>query len=172
MPENIEPGVICPSPRSWISLSDCMKYMADNDDDPLKDLDYFHLLANGYLGSTITINFIDYIKKNYKIFSAKDILNNWNRDIEEDFKKMEVPELGFYSNELIKYLTANPKMTPKQSKNLVAFVKAIPKESASGFWAKFTTDCRTVATKWYNETEDAKDYIYGFLCKTISMGAN
>ena len=169
MPENIEEGKICPSPRSWVSLSDCIKYMTDQGDDILKDLDYFHLLAKGYLGDTITINFVEYVRKSYKIFSGDDILNKWDEHIEMEFSKMLVPELGFYHKEVLKYIKDKKKLTPKQSVNLLAYVKVIPKESASGFWSQFTSDSREIATAWYNKTAGAKDYIFGFLSKSKAL---
>jgi hypothetical protein len=169
MPENIEPGKVCPSPRSWISLSDCIKYMAENNDDPLNDLDYLYLLAQGYLGDAITVNFVEYIKKNYKIFSGEDILNKWKeKNLEQEFSQMLVPELGFYHTEIIRYIKNKEKLTSKQSINLLAFIQTIPKESASGFFAQFCNECRNIATTWYN-TPGVRDYIYGFLNRSKAL---
>lgn len=170
MPENIEPGIICPSPRSWIFLSDCIKYMAENGDDPLKDLNYLTLLAQGYLGNTISINFIDYIKKNYKVFNAEDILNKFDKDMRKTFKDMDVTEVTFYSKEITKYIKKkNIKLKKNQSENLFKFIKLIPKEAAAGFWAEFASDCRETATSWYQNTEGVKDYIFGFLSKKEAL---
>lgn len=170
MPENIEVGKISPSPRSWVSLSDCIKYMTENGDEVLKDLDYFLLLAKGYLGDTVSLNFIEYIRKNYKIFTGEDILNKWEeKDLEREFSVMTVPELGFYHEEIIKYILEKEKLTKRQSNNLFSFVKAIPKESAGGFWEQFCNKCRNAASTWYNSNEDIKDYIYSFLCKETAL---
>lgn len=169
MPENIEPGKICPSPRSWVSLSDIITYMAKNGDDPLEDLDYFHLLAKGYLGDTITVNFVEYVRKNYKVFTGADILNKWDERLEHEMSQMLVPELGFYHKEIMKFITEKKKLTPKQSGNLLKFVKIIPKESASGFWSLFTSEAREIATAWYQGTDGAKDYIFGFLSKKKAL---
>ena len=137
----------------------------------MKDLKYMTLLAKGYLGDTISINFIEYIRKNYKVFNAEDILNKFDRDkaMEKDFKDMVVTEITFYSKELVKYIKKQKKLTPKQSANLLLFVKMIPKEAASGFWSQFAQECRDVATKWYKETQGAQDYIYGFLAKKEAL---
>lgn len=171
MPENIEPGVICPSPRSWVFLSDCLHYMAENGGDPMKDLNYLTLLSKGYLGDTISINFIEYIRKNYKIFNAEDILNKYDKDkaMQDAFRDMVVTEITFYSKELVKHIKKSKKLSKKESDNLFRFVKAIPKEAASGFWSQFAQECRDVATKWYKETEGAQDYIYGFLAKKEAL---
>ena len=52
----IEAGKIIQSPRSWISLSDCIKYMTTNGDDVLRDHDYLTYLSKGYLGDTVALN--------------------------------------------------------------------------------------------------------------------
>lgn len=67
MPEskNITPGETSPSPRSWVNLSDCLIYMAEQGHDPLQDENYFTLLCKGYLGNTVSVNFVEYVKKNY-----------------------------------------------------------------------------------------------------------
>ena len=168
MPESIEPGKICPSPRSWVSLSTCFTHMAENGDDILKnDLDYSLLLSKGFLGDTISVNFIEYIRKNYKIYNGKDILTKWDEKIEHEFSQMLVPELGFYHAELIKYIKEKNELTEKESKNLLSYLKTIPTESASGFWSLFTGECRKVAEVWYKG--ENKDYIYGFLSKAEAL---
>jgi hypothetical protein len=149
MPEKIEPGVICPTPRSWILLSKVITYMADHDRDPLKDPDYLTLLSGGYLGSTISINFVDYIKKNYKVHNGSDLVNNFPT-YEEEFRGMVVTEIAFYSSEIVKYVKNLKKpLTNKQHKNLLLYMKTIPKEAASGFYSNFLKDCRDLCTKWF-----------------------
>jgi hypothetical protein len=64
--KNITPGEISPSPRSWVSLSDCLLYMAKQGQNPLKNENYLSRLCKGYLGNTVTANFVDYVKKNYE----------------------------------------------------------------------------------------------------------
>jgi len=170
MPENIEVGKISPSPRSWISLSDCIKYMTENGDEVLKDLDYFLLLAKGYLGDTVSLNFVEYIRKNYKIYTGDDILNKWEeKNLEQEFSTMDIPELGFYHEEIIKYIKKENKLSKRQGKNLFSFLKTIPKESAGGFWEQFLKQVRPIAVKWYSDNEEIKDYIFGFLCKEIAL---
>lgn len=165
MPEGIEIGKISPSPRSWVNLSDCIKYMIENNNNPFEDLDYLLLFSKGYLGDTISVNFIEYIRKNYKVYTGRDILDKWNEEIEKEFKEMPIPELDFYHKEIIKTIKEMGSLNERQSKNLSMYVKTIPKESASGFWSLFVGDLHSIASKWYDKTEDIKDYIYGFLCR-------
>lgn len=169
MPEKIEPGVICPTPRSWISLSKVITYMADHGMDPLKDLDYLTLLSGGYLGSTISINFVDYIKKNYKVHNGSDLVNNFPT-FQEEFKEMVVTEIAFYSSEIVKYIKNLKKpLTTKQHKNLLLYIKAIPKEAASGFYSDFLKNCRDLCTKWFEHSKEVSDYIYTILNKSAAM---
>jgi hypothetical protein len=175
MPEskNIRPGEISPSPRSWISLSDCLIYMADQDQDPLKDENYLTLLCKGYLGKTVAINFVDYVKKNYKIYSPEDILDtmNKNSELKEFFESIEPAECAYYSKEIVKYIAKLGKLTNSHSKNLFLWMKTVNKEIASGFWSVFVGENKTkaIARKWYSDTEGVQDYIYGFLAKDKAL---
>lgn len=169
MPEKVEPGVIAPSPRSWVSLSDIIKYMAKNGDDPLNDLDYLLLLSKGYLGNTVSMNFVDYVKNSYKIYSGKDIIDKMTDELEAEFKTMIVTETTFYNGEVIKYIKKLKKLTEKQSQNLYRYITAIPKESASGFWSTMMAECRELGTAWHKNQAGAKKYIMSLLSKTEAM---
>ena len=170
-----EVGKITPTPRSWISLSECMVYMAENGDDPLKDHNYLHLLARGYIGDIAT-NFLDYIKKNYKVYNAEDILNKYTDEMDADFKAMLVTEIAFYSKEISDYVKKTGKnLTKKQGDNLFRFYTSIPKEGAADFWALFSQEAGTAAAAWYRtegpadksgkKTYPVQDYTFGFLAK-------
>jgi AAA domain (dynein-related subfamily) len=166
----IEPGKIIESPRSWISLSDCIIHMTNNGDEVLKDPNYLTYLAKGYLGDTTGLDFVEYVKKDYKVYSATDILDKWNAEMAEDFKAMLVTDIAFYETELWTHIKkANKPLSRKQSKNLLDWVRLIPKESAAGFWSKFSLECQGIASKWYKETPGATDYIYGFLAKKMAL---
>jgi hypothetical protein len=118
----------------------------------------------------VAINYVDYIKKDYKIYSAQDILEKWNDVMEQEFKDMLVTEIAFYSTEIVTHIKKVNKNLPKrEAENLIRWVKAVPKESASGFWSKFSADCRDIAAKWYKEAPGATDYIFGFLAKSKAL---
>ena len=171
MPESksIRAGEISPSPRSWVSLSDCLVYMADQDVDPLKDENYLTLLCKGYLGQTVAVNFVDYVRKNYKIYSPRDILSTMdrNQELKEFFENVEPAECAYYSKEIVKHIGKLDKLTRTQSNNLRLWMKTVKKEIASGFWSRFIGDdkAKAIARKWYSDTEGVQDYIYGFLAK-------
>lgn len=172
-----EAGKITPTPRSWCKLSTCIDYMVKNGDDVMRDHNYLHHLARGYIGD-LTVNFVDYIKKNYKMYNGEDIVNKWNKEIEEDFKGMLVTEIAFYQKEICSYLSKQDKaLDKKQGKNLYQFLISIPKEAASGFWSMLSSECPKVATPWYKmeiEVDGKKklavqDYIYGNLSKKEAL---
>jgi len=168
----IEAGKIVESPRAWINLSDCVKYMTDQGDEVLKDHDYLHYLARGYLGDTVSTAWVEYIKKDFRVYSAEDILNKWTPEMEKEFGEMLVNELSFYETELISYIkkTAKP-LTKKQGENLAKWYTKIPKECTAGFWGKFSVDCRDIATKWYKETPGIDQYTIGVLSRRRSVGS-
>lgn len=168
MPEKIEPGVICPTPRSWMLLSKVITHMANQDMDPLKDPDYLTLLSGGYLGSTISINFVDYIKKNYKVHNGSDLVNNFPT-FQDEFRDMVITEIAFYSSEIVKYVKGLKKpLTSKQHKNLLMYMKTVPKEAAAGFYSDFLKNCRELCTKWFESTPDVSEYIYSILNKSAA----
>lgn len=169
-PENIESGNIYPSPRAWVLLSDSIKYMAENGDDPLKDLDYLTLLATGYVGSTVSINFVEYIKKDYRVLSATDILNKYNPDMNEEFQKMLATEVAFYNKVIVDYIKDEKvRLSPKQQANLFKYYQVIPKEQASGFWSYFSNQARDEATRWYKSAPKIADYTMSFLGKSSAL---
>lgn len=157
-PENMEPGKRYPSRRSWVNLSETIRHMTDNGDDVLRDADYLTLLSKGYVGETVAVNFVDYVLKDYRVFSAKEILNNFPK-LKEDFEKMIVTDLAFYNNEIVEYISKEKvKLNKKQSENLLKYYQTIPKEAAAGFWGEFSKQCREEATKWFATYPEVKKY--------------
>lgn len=173
MPENIERGVVSPSPRSWVKLSDILVYMTKNGDDLLKDLDYFALISKGFLGDTHTLDFIDYVRNNFKIYSGEDIIEKLTPTIINDIKAMEVPELAFYTTEIMNYLKRKDvaELNATQSKNMFNFVQTIPKECASGFWIILMKEHRNIGEKWHASSPAIKKYIMSCLSKKEALKA-
>jgi hypothetical protein len=170
-PETIEPGKIYPSRRSWCSLSEVCAHMEDLGSDPFKDLNYLTLLAKGYIGETVGLNFVEYVRKEYKVYTAEDVLNKWSEEMAKEFAELQPVEVAFYSNEITVYVKKhNKNLSKKQSENLFEFVKVVSKESASGFWLHFAKEARQIALTWYNHP-GVKEYLYGILNKSSSVGA-
>lgn len=165
VPEKIESGKRYPSRRSWVKLSNTIKYMKERNDDPLADLDYLILLAGGYVGTTVSLNFTEFIKKEYKVYSGEEIVNNFPK-LKEDFEKMIVTDFTFYNKEVVSFLKKdNVKLTKKQEGNLFGFVKIMPREAAAGFWADFRKECPAESVRWYKSSEEITNYVRDLLNK-------
>jgi len=158
-PDKLESGKKYSSRRSWVALSDVIKYMQGIGDDPLKDLDYLTLLAIGYVGSTIALNFVTFIKKDYKVFAPEDILSNF-RKFKEDFEHMEATDYAYYNNELVDYIKGmKTKLSKSQCENLFDYVKTIPKEIQAGFWTSFLDSAKEKATAWFQSDPSISDVL-------------
>lgn len=172
-PENLEPGKIAPSRRSWTSLSEVCQYMKDERNfDPFKDLDYLILLAKGYLGEAVAINFTEYVRKEYKIYSVSDIIDNWDKGMAKDFSRYMVAEVAFYSNEIADHFKkTGKKPTRKQCENLFKFLKTVPLEAATGFWVHFAKAAQAPAMAFYDHP-GVGEYLSESLQKDESLGGN
>lgn len=162
-PEDLQPGEIYPSPRSWVNLSRDLQHYNSVGHDLLKDLDYLMLLAKGCVGSTTAINFVEFIRKDYKTLTPEDILNRFNEEMERLVTQAESTETSFYCKNLTTYLKKNTEnLSSNQLGNLYRFFRALPREVAGGFWSGMTRDCRAHATKFHGY-KDVADYVMEIL---------
>jgi hypothetical protein len=170
VPDKVEPGKRYPSRRSWVKLSSTLQYMAEHGDDPLNDLDYLILLAGGYVGTTVAVNFKEFIQKDYKVYNAEEILNNFPK-FKGEFEKMLVTDFTFYNKIIVQHIKKSKveKLPAKQSANLFLYVKTMPREAAAGFWSGFRTDCSKASGVWYQSSAEITNYIRGLLNKSESM---
>ena len=167
-PETMEPGKIYPSRRSWVKFSNTMLFMRDQGDDPINDLDYLILLARGFVGA-ISVQFVEYIKKDYKVFSPEEILNNFPK-LKEEFEKMLATDITFYNKELVSYISKGSiKLNKKQSDNLFEYAKTIPRETASGFWSSFNQTCKEESAKFYKSKKEITDFIRGLFSRSEAL---
>jgi len=158
-PKEIKEGVRYPSRRSWFALSDEINGFAQIGDDPLADLDYLQLLSKAWVGSNEAIQFTEFVRKDFKVFSGKEIINKFPM-IKEHFETLQVPEVKFYNTSVINYIKDESiKLNNTQRNNLFDYVKTIPKESASGFWSEFSKMDTLGATQWYKSDPAIATYI-------------
>ena len=153
----LEPYKVYPNPRSWVKLSEAIKSLGAEGEDPLRNLDYLMLLASGYIGEATAVSFVDFIRKDYKIHTPEEILDGLTPEMLKEFAKSPVTDITWYSNELVKFISKNG-LTKKRQANLTKFFTAIPKEAASGFYRYFLETDRDHCTEWY--TNDAKISTY------------
>jgi hypothetical protein len=158
-PEIMDPMKRYPSRRSWVSLSEQVLGFAAAGDDPRQDLDYMHFLVRAWVGDTVAINFVDFFKKDYKVYTAKEILTDFPK-LKSEFQAMVATDIGFYNKEIAGYITKNSlKLSEKQRKNLTEYFFTIPKETAVGFWREFLDGSRKEAVAWYNSEPKVIAYV-------------
>jgi hypothetical protein len=149
-PEKMDPTKRYPSRRSWVSLSEQILGFTAVGDDPRNDPDYLHFLVSAWVGGTIAVNFVDFFKKDYKVYSAKEILSDFQK-LKPEFEAMVATDITFYNREIIQYIEKNNvKLTEKNRKNLTSYFFTIPQETAVGFWRAFCNTIRKEATAWYD----------------------
>jgi hypothetical protein len=163
--KTLETGKRYPSRRSWVKFSNVIKHMETEGDVVINDPDYLLHLAKAYVGEAVALNFKEYIQKEYKVYTAKEILDNFPK-LKSAFEEMPATDIPFYNKEIINYCVKNTvKLSKKQGVNLFSYVKTIPRECASGFWKQFSVDCNTEAAKWYMGDDAINTYITGLLDK-------
>jgi len=163
-PREMESGKAYPSRRSWVFLSeDIQDLSADSSFDPFRDHDYLTKLVKGRVGSDVAVDFMQWVKSNFTLYSAEEILNKWNDRMATAFTKMPPDEIMFYSDELTAFFKKEPKkLKPAQLKNMERFVRVIPKESSSAFFVQWLKSARESACAFY-AVPAVKEYLYGNL---------
>jgi len=150
-PTVLESNVRYPDRRSWVMLSDTIKHMANEGNDPLKDFSFLPLLAMSFVGKSVAINFSEFIQKDFKVFTPLDILDGFSK-IKSDFEKMIATDFTFYNSEVSKFIgKENLKLTEKQMTNLRAYVDILPNEIKAGFWVSFNKHATAQSVLWYKK---------------------
>jgi hypothetical protein len=171
-PEKIEPGVTCQDRRSWFALSSDIQGLAEAGHDPLTNLDFLTKLAIGAVGRTVAINFVDFVKKQYKVYAPADILNKLNDEMLDAFKAMQPTEVTFYTNSIVEYIKGKgKKLTKDQGDNMEKLFFAIPKGAVSGFWIHWCKETHEIAVTWHKERKTVRDYLLDILQKSKAMAS-
>jgi len=154
-----EPGKITPDPRSWCKLSECFTYSESIGENIFEDSSYLHQISMGFIGNEVGMNFVEFCKKNYKVFKPEDFLNNMTSTLEKELSKMVITDINFYSKEIIEFIKKKKEMTKTAQFNLFKFFKIIPKECASDFWSTFSKECPKQSSTWYDYEEKGKKVV-------------
>jgi hypothetical protein len=158
--DKIEPGKVYPSPRSWVMLSNAITYMKESKNINLLEADrlsYLMKLSCGYVGSIIGIQFVDFIKKDYKVLTAEDILDRFSDKLSKSLEAMDVPEVGYYNKLLLEYIQKHKKLSKKQVPNLIAYYKVIGKEKGADLFNLLIREAREFMTKLWQEYPEVSD---------------
>lgn len=172
-PENITPNQVYQSRRSWVKFSHTLREMGNKGYDCLdkNQKDYLLKLAYGFLGTTVAQNFCEFIANDYKVYSVEEILDKFNREMQTDFAKMLPSEMSFYGKLIVDYLLdGRKKLTKRQEANLSKLYRTVCSESASDFWALFSTKYRDEATRWYTENEEVVQRTISIIGKKSALG--
>ena len=172
-PAEMESGKAYPSRRSWVTLGEDIQDLAKVPGfDPFKDLDYLGKLVKGRVGSVVAVDFMNWVKSNFKLYSAEEILNKWDAEMEKDFRALTAEEVTFYNDELIAHIKkTGKKLTGKQKTNLERYVRVVPKETASAFFVSWLKDTRDIAIDFYS-IPTVRDYLFGNMNMQESLGLN
>jgi hypothetical protein len=183
-PDTMEPDKRYQSRRSWLALSDTMKHfkargldLHDFSADGRKD--YFIKVASGWLGSMTAMPFVSYIEKEFQVFSAEQILNEYPKH-RKIFKKMIITDYGHYNEVILKYLDKKKTMTEEQMNNLYLFWRDMPNEGAGVFWNQFRIRCEPLSEKWFRTLDiknklgssEIRDYLSKDLLATDGLLGN
>jgi MoxR-like ATPase len=159
VPEGIiEPYVVTPNRRAWMKLSDAVKQWGESSINLLKEPDFLMKLASGFIGDTIAVNLSTFIKNDYNIHDPEDILDRWDKKLEDEFSKAPPTDVGYYSKMLVEFAGKHG-LTKKRQVNLTKWFLVIPKESAAGFYQLFLNSQRKVCTEWYKADPAIGEYV-------------
>jgi hypothetical protein len=165
VPEGIlEPYKQYPNRRGWVKFSKALYEMKERGFDLIdgKDKDKYEgfllKIAAGYIGDMVAISFVDFVNKDYKVYTPEDILDKWTQDMSYQFTSMPVTEISYYSKLLVKYAGSN-KLSGKQHASLTAWFIAIDKEAAAGFYQLFINTEREACTTWYKSDPSIGSYV-------------
>lgn len=148
--------------RAWEKLSRTIHRLEDlhkeglYHKEVLKDLNFVHRVANGYVGQLAGTKFRSFVESDYKTLTAEAIVNDFNKKTRDhilaSIEAGRYPELSVYTEMVVDYLSKNvKKLSDKQKKNLTEYFKLLPKEPAGDLWVKLLNGAKELAMDWYEE---------------------
>jgi MoxR-like ATPase len=176
--EKYETGVVAPDRRAWVMVSTFMKNCASVGYDITETtrLDYLTQVVGGYVGTAIASNFVEYVRKEYRVWSPREILDKLTKEMETELKAAKVTEIAFYNDELVRFLKTEGKKAPKETKvkrwkNLFRYYQVIPHEASAGFLKEFSKQVPDLFNEWYASDPDIGKYSVKFLGRESTMKA-
>jgi len=140
-PANGKMGVVYPSRRSWVRLSNILK----NHPQILGEDELILLreLAEGIVGSAATSKLFTFLKENFKGLNPGRVVTNWNEEVEEIVKQMDNQSKLAFNAELAIHLEENEKdyfdiagakQKEKYAYNIYQYLKTVPREIMADFY--------------------------------------
>jgi len=141
-PSNGKMGVVYPSRRSWVRLSNAIKQhpdlLAEEEFVTLRDL------SRGIIGETAAAAFYKFIKEQKKGIYPGTILTNWNQELEDKIKDMKNQDLLMLNAEIAMHIEEEeqqyfgPAVSLKSKEsvafNLWQYLKTVPREILADFY--------------------------------------
>lgn len=136
-PKAVEPGSVCPSPRSWEKVERALVY-AGIIDQPENDL-FYHMCV-GFVGVEAAIQFRDYCKSADNRISGKELINNYsdahvNKKVKRLGQSRQNDVVDAVVNYVLKELNV---LTAEQGSNLNLIMKDLPDELRLSLWCKIS----------------------------------
>lgn len=128
------PGKVYPNPASWARLDHSIKYAGIDLEETLGS-NYDPLISSialGFIGSETTMSFISYLKNYKKLFSPKDIMNNYSK-IKDEVDKITNDKKNDILMQTVRYLTKE-ELTLKQAENIFLFASGDSDEMCTSFY--------------------------------------
>jgi hypothetical protein len=176
--DKYEVGAIAPDRRAWVKMSTFIKNCAacGYDITDKNRLDYLSQVAIGYVGTSVAYAFVDYIRKEYRVWSPKEILDKMTKEMEAELKVAKVDETTFYNKELIDFFKtegkkATKEMRAKRWKNLTRYYKAVSPDIAVGLLKEFQLAVPDLFNEWYASDLEVGKYSTGILKADSKMKA-
>jgi hypothetical protein len=180
-PDDFDADTRYPSRRSWVALSDTIKHFANGGIDILnphatiEEKSHYLQIAAGWVGLLVGADFQRFVEVEYKVFTAEQILNEWQK-CKKELQGLHVPDYANYCDLIVKYAEDHKQLTKSQEKNLYEFFIILPHEVASTFWNNFRAKNDGVSEHWYrsqnykekNGTE--RSPVREYLCRDLIGG--
>lgn len=146
-------GVVYPSRRSWVRLSDTINrnpsLLSEEDFVTLRDV------AAGIIGEASTAAFSGYLNEQKKGIHPGSILTNWNKELEDKVKETNNQDLLLLNLEISMHLEENEEQyfgegaeSDKYAWNLWEYLKCVPREIMADFYDYVTDSTTEHKKKW------------------------
>lgn len=133
-----KPGMVYPSRRSWKRVSDTL----NSNPKILDDATTLSNMLFGVVGIAATSAFAKYLREVGQGLSAAKVLTDWNKQVEDRVRKMDVQDQISVNRNLVSFLKENEKnlnaadnIAAKWAFNLQQFLDVVPAEVMAEFFS-------------------------------------
>lgn len=170
--------------RAWVRLSESLNRWDKQHQEGLRpipamdksDENMIAVLrtASGYVGTRAAPAYLSYLRSNYSVLTAGQILNHWSDEvavqIEQALADGQHMEITTYSTQLVDHIrklerTGTLHLSKKQAENLYEYLTTLPNEMRSNYWVSWNAACPEISLAWYNADQRYGDLIAGVFSK-------